>query len=317
MSQQAKANLLITGASSYTGAYLIQKLLKETNLGLLLASRHPLPPTYHDHPRIRTVKFDLNAPSNLQEIFKNHPINGIIHLAAMARLSECEQNPMEAIRVNLMGSLELIRMAQEYQVKSFLFTSSDLARNATSVVGMCKYLTEDIFRYMNQPKIRCCTLRLVNVVDSPGAVTLLFKKQIQNGGPVTITHPDMSRRFVSGERAANMIWEAYNHGHHNDLYVSTEEAINITQLAHDTMKQLNQEVPIEYIGPKPGERLAEPGYSTEETRASDLSGLGILKTNPVNPQETRRMIQSLLDLAIRKTDQGLKSFLETLKNLFF
>ncbi len=313
MSEQIASTVLITGATSYTARYLIQKLLQETNQRLLLAARDPEQLSFLHHPRIQLVKLDLTNPSDIRNLFRKHQFTQIIHLAAMARLGACEHHPMEAIRVNLKGALELINLAQHYQVESLLFTSSDLARNATSVVGMCKYLIEDVFRHIEPSKTRCCTLRLANVIDSPGSVTLLFKKQIQSGGPVTITHPDMSRRFISGERAARMIWEVCRHGHHNEVFVSTEAATNITELAHNMMKQLNHRVPIDFIGPKPGERLAELGYSPEETKTTGLKGLGILKTNPINPDETQRMLHHLTNQAKKANDHDIQEFLETLK----
>ncbi|MDP2721145.1 MAG: polysaccharide biosynthesis protein [Bacteroidales bacterium] len=289
--------LLITGASGFTGTFLIEKLLSETGFDLVVTGRNADRILQVNHARVHFVEIDLLHPNSFAEVFKNYHISAVFHLAALARLSEGENDPIRSIRINYIASVELIRLSIQHQVKTFVFTSSDLARHATSVVGMCKYLVEDVFRKIQEISSQFITIRLANVIDSPGAVTLIFKKQIEQGEPVTITEPDMSRRFITGPQAAEFIYHAYLFGQHNDLFVSTDKAVIITDLAQRLMHQMDKTVPIRFIGAKPGERLSEKGYSAQEVFPTSLSGLGKLRNNLYNQEETIRIQNQLLTKA--------------------
>jgi FlaA1/EpsC-like NDP-sugar epimerase len=289
--------LLITGASGFTGTFLIEKLLNETDFDLVVTGRNADRILQVNHTRVHFVEMDLLHPGSFAEVFMNYHPSAIFHLAAIARLSEGENDPGQSIRINYIASVELVRLSRQHQVKTFVFTSSDLARQATSVVGMCKFLVEDAFRKIQNVNTQLITIRLANVIDSPGTVTLIFKRQIEQGGPVTITDRRMSRRFITGHQAAEIIYNTYHFGQHNDLFVSTEKAINISHLARQLMQQLGKTVPIKYIGAKPGERLSEKGYSAQEVFPTSLSGLGKLRNNLYNQEETIRIQNQLLTKA--------------------
>ena len=286
--------LLITGASSFIGTFLIEKLLTETNFELVVTGRNPISISEVKNTRVHFEEMDLLQPDSFAKVFTKYRISGIFHLAALARLSEGENEPIQSIRINYIASVELIRLSIQHQVKTFVFTSSDLARQPTSVVGMCKFLVEDAFRKIQSVNNQFITIRLANVIDSPGAVTLIFKRQIEQGDPVTITEPGMSRRFITGPQAAEFIYHAYLFGQHNDLFVSTDKAVIITDLAHQLMRQMEKTVPIWYIGAKPGERLSEKGYLDGEVYPTSLSGLGKLRNNLSDQEETSRNQEQLL-----------------------
>jgi FlaA1/EpsC-like NDP-sugar epimerase len=286
--------LLITGASSFTGTFLIKKLLNETTFDLVVTGRNQDSISEVKNPRVHFMEMDLLRPDSFAKVFSNYHISAIFHLGALARLSEGENDPIRSIRINYIASVELVRLSIQHQVKTFVFTSSDLARHATSVVGMCKYLVEDAFRKIQEISSQFITIRLANVIDSPGAVTLIFKKQIEQGEPVTITEPRMSRRFITGPQAAEFIYNAYLFGQHNDLFISTDKAVNITDLAHRLMHQMEKTVPIRFIGAKPAERLSEKGYSAQEVFPTRRSGLGRLRNNLYDQKETSRIQEQLL-----------------------
>ena len=286
--------LLITGASGFTGNFLIEKLLNETSLDMVVTGRNQDSISEVKNPRVHFEEMDLLRPDSFAKVFTNYHISAIFHLGALARLSEGENDPIRSIRINYIASVELVRLSLQHHVKTFVFTSSDLARQATSVVGMCKYLVEDAFRKMKERSTQFITIRLANVIDSPGAVTLIFKKQIEQGEPVTITDRRMSRRFVTGHQAAEFIYNTYLFGQHNDLFVSTDKAVIITDLALRLMRQMNKTVPIRYIGAKPGERLSEKGYSAQEVYPTSMSGLGKLRNNLYDQNETIQIQNQLL-----------------------
>lgn len=295
--------ILITGASSYTGSFLIDKLLSETNYDLVLTGRNADRIGNTDHPKVHFHQSDLMYPTTYLPIFVKYPIKAIFHLGAMARVHEGEQNPIDSIKTNYLATLELMKMANDHFVESMIFTSSDLAREALSVVGMCKYMVEDAFRLSAGVTTKLITLRLANVKDSPGTVTLLFKKQIRSGQSISITHPKMSRRFITGKQAADWLLYALINGKHRDVFVSTEKALNITDLAFQLMDELKQTAPIQYIGIKPGERLSEKGYTKSKTSPTQVPGLGRIKTNQMIVSETQRISKHLMDLAIKYGDK--------------
>ncbi len=305
-----KQIILITGASSFTGRYVINQLLLKSQSMLVLTSRKPETLSSYQNPRIHITAADLTNPQSFKAIFETYPITTVIHLAAMARLREGEQNPAEAININLIGTLALKKLAAEYGVDTFVFTSSDLAREATSVVGMCKYLIEEAFRLNEALSPRLVTIRMPNITDSSGAVTLLFKKQIEQDGPVTITHKKMSRRFVSGENAAKIICHAALSGNHHDLFVNLDKATNILDLAKQMILNSGKTIEVKTIGAQPGERLAEKGYLQEKVNLSTVHGWGTLKNNEVNFHETGRMVKALIAL-LSPENNGLIKILKT------
>jgi FlaA1/EpsC-like NDP-sugar epimerase len=286
------STVLITGASSFTGRFVIDKFLKQSKATLILTSRKPALLKDFSHERVRIETGDLLHPESFERLFQNYPITHVIHLAAMARLRDGELNPVENIKVNFFGTAHLVKLAAKYNVSAFLFTSSDLAREATSVVGMCKYLNEELFRGPVFSSTRFVAVRMPNVIDSPGAVTLLFKKQISQGGPVTITHERMNRRFISGEQAAGIICYAAATGNHGELFVNLDKSKNILRLAQQMIEESGKQIEIKTIGPQPGERLDEKGYQTDEVIMTESAGWGILKINPQNAAEVTRITQS-------------------------
>ncbi len=312
MKSSHNQTILITGGTSYTARFLIEKLLLHTEAKLVLTSRCSTQIPFQNQERISCREGDLNDLATFQKVFQEYCITHVIHLAAMARLGACEIDPAEAIKINLQGTLGLVQIAQEYQVKTFVFTSSDLARDAKSVVGMCKYLIENELCKTPFASTKFITVRMPNILDSPGTVSLIFKNQIQHDHPVTITDAKMSRRLISGTQAADMILIAMKTGQNCDMFVSTEQAINITNLALQLMQDLAKKVSIEYIGAKPGERLSEPGYSSDETIATALPGFGKLKHPDFQPEETTRMIEYLKQLTLVRQDKSIINFLNSL-----
>lgn len=267
--------ILITGSTSFVCRYLVNSLLLQTNFNIVLTYKDKKG-SYEDNRRLFFEEADLLIPESFEQIFDQYQPRHVVHLAAMARVWEGEKYPNKVIKANVIASVVLAKLAIKYEAESMLFTSSNLAQDAVSVVGTCKQLTEQYFQQIESQKTRFISLRMPNVIDSNGSVTLIFKRQIENDQPITITHPDMSRLFVTGENSAKLLFYLINHGINKGVYVSYEKPVKITDLANNMIKASGKDIKIKYTGIKPGEKLSEKSFTSDEVIKTDIDGLGMI-----------------------------------------
>jgi UDP-N-acetyl-D-glucosamine 4,6-dehydratase len=267
--------ILITGSTGYVCNYLADKLLGSTNFNIVLTYRH-IKGDYAKNTQLFFEKVDLLEPQLFDNIFIKYKPTYVIHLAAMARVSDGEKTPVEVIKANLVATVILAKLSIKYDVKSMIFTSSNLAQDAVSVVGIGKLLVEQYFQKIDSHATNLICLRMPNVIDSNGAVTLIFKKLIENNKLVTITHPDMSRLFVTGEKAADLLYYLMHEGVNKSIYVSYEKPIKIMDLAKSMIKESGKDIGIKCIGIKPGEKLTEKYFREDEIVATNYPDLGII-----------------------------------------
>ena len=258
-----KNKLLIIGASSFLGEALTEKLLNGNNVFLILTCRNSEScDKWKNNDSVVVINADLKNLEIWEEIFKIYNPDKVIMLAAVARLAEGEKNPQYTVDINFWGTLNIINLCEKYNCNTFLFTSSDLARNAISTTGITKYLIERIILNNKNKKLKTIAVRIANLIDSKGSVTLIFKKQIDEGKELTVTHPLMSRRFNTREEAASdLIW-LLEHGNANSVYVVNKPPEKIVDLAKNIMKEKGKNTGIRFIGAKPGEKLSEPSYDS-------------------------------------------------------
>ncbi len=256
-----RETLFVTGASSFLGNALIPILIKRYSARLVLICRKQgACSEWKKNERISIEEADLTEKEKWEPLFNKYRPDSVVHLAAIARFADGEKEPETAFNTNFWGTVEIIRLCKKYRVQTFLFTSSDLARNAISTVGISKYLIERLIIANNSSTLRMMGVRIANLIDGTGSVTLLFKKQIAEGKDLTITHPDMSRRFSKREEAANdLVWLLEN-GENQTIYVVNKPPLKIVDLAQQMIEKAGKGVTIRFIGAKPGEKLAEPSY---------------------------------------------------------
>ena len=132
-----------------------------------------------------------------------------------------------------------------------------------------------------------------NVIDSNGSVTLIFKRQIENNQPITITHPEMSRMFISGEHAADLLLYLLIKGEHRGVYVSYDPPIKITELAKKMIAKSGKDIDIKYIGIKPGEKLTEKSFQFDDVIITEIPGLGKIKNYQYNKTKVANVIEKL------------------------
>lgn len=205
-----------------------------------------------------------------REIFQRFDVETVYHAAAYKHVPLVEQNPIEGIRNNVFGTLNFARAAVEAEVKCFVLVSTDKAVRPTNVMGSTKRLAELILQAFSRQhsQTRFCMVRFGNVLGSSGSVVPLFRRQIAMGGPVTLTHPEITRYFMTIPEAAQLVLQAGSMGKGGDVFVlDMGQPVKISDLAKRMIHLSGQEVvspetpdgtiEVKYVGLRPGEKLYE------------------------------------------------------------
>ena len=207
---------------------------------------------------------DVADPISMKAIFEKHKPQVIFHAAAHKHVPLMEENPREALRVNSYGTSVLADLCGEYSAERMVLISTDKAVNPTSVMGGTKRIAEKmLFNFQQKyPETRYMAVRFGNVLGSRGSVIPKFERQIERGGPVTVTHPDMSRYFMLIPEAVSLVLQAGSMGFGGELFVlDMGEPVNILEMAETLIKlhgyEPYEEVKIEFNGIRPGEKLYE------------------------------------------------------------
>ncbi len=269
--------IFITGANGFVGQYLVNTLLDSSNCNLILNYRNQ--PAKHIKEGVVYSSVDLSNTDSIEAFFTVHQPEHIIHLAAIARIAEGEENPDKAYETNYIGTKNLVDQAIINKVKSFVFVSSDMVRNHQSVVGITKYLSEAEIQSKEKSFTKLITMRLPNISWTPGSVHHIFERLINEDKPITITHPDMSRRFISGDEAATDIYYSLKNGDDRDIFVINKQPDKITELARQMIAKSGKSTEVIFIGMRPGEKLAEETYSGTEVSDTSFNDLALLKEN--------------------------------------
>ena len=315
---------LVTGAGGSIGSELCRQILAfgPTKLILLERSENAL---YEIHRELLSTTggtelvpalADLLDPARVQEVFETHHPDVVFHAAAHKHVPIMEANPGEAIKNNLFGTKTVADLAHRFECERFVMISTDKAVHPTSVMGATKRLAELYVRDINgRSLVQFTAVRFGNVLGSSGSVIPLFHEQIAKGGPVTITHQDMERYFMTIPEASRLVLEAAGRGHGGEVMVlDMGEPIRIRTLA-EQMIQLSgfdpEDIEIRYVGLRPGEKLYEelvhdPAtlsrtdchkifVSTADMPEVDVGRiLQLLEDLPSDPQAVRDLLQKVL-----------------------
>jgi FlaA1/EpsC-like NDP-sugar epimerase len=274
---KADENILVTGAGGCIGSALVLALAKSDARHLILLdnAEHELHEiecalgSLADCPPYTSILGDVCDAALLAEVFEEHRPHTVFHAAAFKHVPMMERNPLAAIRNNAFGTLALARAATEFGSNQLVMISTDKAVNPRSVMGVSKRLAELILIHRSNRTTLMKAVRLGNVLGSRGSVVPLFTEQIARGGPVTVTHPDVSRYFVSLSEAVDII-EAVAHENDAGIFAAElGEPTKIVDLARQLIREAGsaaeKEVRIAFTQLRPGEKLHEEMVFASET----------------------------------------------------
>ncbi|MBN1158164.1 MAG: polysaccharide biosynthesis protein [Bacteroidales bacterium] len=272
--------VLVTGAAGSIGSEIVRQLAKFPIKKLVLVDQAETPvfhldmeirEKYPDVP-VRLYLADVTHSGKMESIMQECMPEIVFHAAAYKHVPLMEENPHESIRINVEGTSIIANLAMKYGVRKFVLISTDKAVNPSNIMGASKRICEMIVQYKSQQehnRTQFVTTRFGNVLGSNGSVIPLFAKQIERGGPVTVTHPEITRYFMTIPEACQLVLEAGFMGKGGEIFVfDMGEPVKIADLANQMIRlsglEPGKDIKIEYIGLRPGEKLYEELIADKE-----------------------------------------------------
>ena len=272
---------------------------------------------------IRSVLANIRDKNLLQNTFEEYRPQVVIHAAAYKHVPMQELHPWSAVSTNVMGTLNLVQLSQKYSADKFVLVSTDKAVHPVNIMGATKRLAEKVIQSVEEIEKSPIFLavRFGNVIGSSGSVIPIFQDQINRGGPVTITHPEMSRYFMSIPEAAQLTLQAGAMGDATGqiFLLDMGKAVKIKDMAYDLIRlsglEPEKDIPIIYTGLRPGEKLYEELISKEEkAKITDHKKIMVLQNGANNMpwQVMQREVQSLIDISMKFDPDAIKRKLQHL-----
>lgn len=262
---------------------------------------------------------DVADAPMMDRLFEKYKPDIIFHAAAYKHVPMLELQIREAINNNVLATRCLARLAMAHQVKKFIFVSTDKAVNPTNIMGASKRASEMICHCLNGGGItQFITVRFGNVLGSAGSVVPIFRQQLEKGGPITVTHPDITRFFMTIPEACQLILQALSIGKGGEIFVlDMGEPIKIQFLAEQMIrlagKKLNEDIEIQYTGLRPGEKLYEELFLPNETLTStEHKKILQAKANPLDWVWLSKVLDQMEDAVTRIDEKQLKVLLREL-----
>ena len=271
--------VLVTGGGGSIGSELCRQIAKLSPKKLIILDiyennayeiQQELIRQYHEKLNLDTQIASVRDKRKLDYLFSQNKIDVIFHAAAHKHVPLMETTPEEAVKNNVFGTLNLVLLADKYHVKKFVQISTDKAVNPTNIMGATKRICEMIVQTMDkQSETKFVAVRFGNVLGSNGSVIPLFKEQIQEGGPVPVTHPDIIRFFMTIPEAVSLVLTAGGLAKGGEIFIlDMGEPVKILTLAENLIRLSGfkpyEDIPIEFTGLRPGEKLYEEILLNEE-----------------------------------------------------
>lgn len=308
--------ILITGAAGSIGSEIVRQVKHFSPAKIILLDQAETPlhqlilELSHIELEIIPVIVDVRNKEQLENVFEKYQPEFVFHAAAYKHVPLMEKNPSQAIFTNVLGSKNLADLAVKYKVERFVLISTDKAVNPSNIMGASKRIAEKYVQalsiyldQMGESSTKFITTRFGNVLGSNGSVVPLFTKQINEGGPITITHPDIIRYFMTIPEACQLVLEAGAMGKGSEIFIfDMGEPVRIIDLAYKMIKLAGyipeEDIKIEVVGLRPGEKLFEELLTDASTTLPTYhQKIMIAKDSSENYISLNEDILELIDLA--------------------
>jgi len=304
--------ILVTGAGGSIGSEMCKQVCNFKPKLLLLIEQAENPLFYVERELrrqfpeipIKAIICNITDRIRVEEVFERYKPEVVIHAAAHKHVPLMELNPGEAIKNNITGTQIMADAADNHGVSNFVMISTDKAVNPTSIMGSSKRIAEMYIQDLNRTsQTHFVTVRFGNVLGSEGSVVPIFKKQIAEGGPVTITHPEMKRYFMTIPEASQLVLQAATMGKGGEIFVlDMGEPVKIVDLAKELITlsgfRPGEDIEMIFTGPRPGEKLFEElSIKGEDMQPTRHPKIGIWKNIPMDRDKLKAGIDELVENA--------------------
>ncbi|AAB99064.1 TPA: polysaccharide biosynthesis protein [Methanocaldococcus jannaschii] len=301
--------ILVTGGTGSIGKEIVKTLLKfnpktirvlDINETALFELEHEL-----NSEKIRCFIGDVRDKDRLKRAIEE--VDVVFHAAALKHVPLCEYNPFEAVKTNVIGTQNLIEVAMDEEVEKFITISTDKAVNPVNVMGATKLLAERLTisanLYKGKRKTAFSVVRFGNVLNSRGSILPLLKEQIKKGGPVTLTHPDMTRFIMSINEAVKLVLKACYLAKGGEIFILKMPSVRIKDLIEVVIEELApkygykpEDIEIKIIGKRPGEKLYEELIIEEEIyNLEELEDMFVVYPYGVDGNKNNKIIYNSKD----------------------
>jgi len=318
--------ILVTGAGGSIGSEICRQIVKFKPAQLIFYDHNENDVYFLElelkekHPDIKfsTVIGDIKDISLLKNIFSNYGPHVVFHAAAHKHVPLMEENPVSAVKNNIIGTRNLIYASAHYGVGSFVLISTDKAVNPTSIMGTSKRIAEMFIQAKaKHSRTKFMAVRFGNVIGSSGSVVQLFKKQIEESNSITVTHPEIERYFMTVQEAAQLVIQAGSIGKGGEIFIlDMGERIKIVDLAKNLITlsglEIDKDISIKFVGLRPGEKLYEEIlHDKERDQATKHNKIFITQPEVFDTAKLHKDIKELENLAnIMDEDKIIKKMKE-------